>query len=74
MRKLLITLCAALALVACGEEKSNKPVVRIGATLPLTGSLAETAVSAQAAMNMALKKWESVDTKYKYEILFENDI
>ncbi|MBO4746157.1 MAG: ABC transporter substrate-binding protein [Alphaproteobacteria bacterium] len=74
MRKLLITLCAALALVACGEEKSNKPVVRIGATLPLTGSLAETAVSAQAAMNMALKKWESVDTKYKYEILFENDM
>ena len=73
MKKLLISILAAVSLVACSEEKSDKPVVRIGATLPLTGAFAESGDSARAAINMALKKWQAVDTKYKYEIFFEND-
>ena len=73
MKKLLISVLAALSLVACSEEKSDKPVVRIGATLSLTGPFSEVGDSAKEAINMALKKWESKDTKYKYEIFFEND-
>ena len=73
MKKLIISLCTALALAACDNEKSNKPVVRIGATLPLTGAFAESGESAKAAINMALKKWKSVDTKYEYKVYFEND-
>ena len=73
MKKLLISVLAALAIAGCGEEKSDKPVVRIGATLPLTGAFAESGDSAKAAINMALQKWASKDTKYKYEIFFEND-
>ena len=73
MKKLLISVLAALSLVACSEEKSDKPVVRIGATLPLTGAFAETGESAKAAINMALEKWKNKDTKYDYKIFFEND-
>ena len=73
MKKIVSILCACLALAACDNQKSDKPVVRIGVTLPLTGALSETAKAAQASMNMALKKWKSVDTKYNYEIFFEND-
>ena len=73
MKKLLISVLTAISLVACSEEKSDKPVVKIGATLPLTGATAELGDSAKEAINMALKKWKSVDTKYNYQIFFEND-
>ena len=58
MKKIVSILCACLALAACDNQKSDKPVVRIGVTLPLTGALSETAKAAQASMNMALKKWK----------------
>lgn len=73
MKKIVSVLCAVLALSACDNQKSDKPVVKIGATLSLTGPFAEVGDSAKEAIKMALKKWESVDTKYKYEIFFEND-
>lgn len=73
MKKIVSVLCAVLALAACDNQKSDKPVVRIGATLSMTGPFAEVGDSAKEAIKMALKKWESVDTKYKYEIFFEND-
>ena len=43
MKKLLCILCMALSLVACdkqNENPQNKPVVKIGASFPLTGNMA----------------------------------
>ena len=39
MKKLLCILCMALSLVACDREKSDKPVVKIGVSLPLSGNM-----------------------------------
>ncbi len=80
MKKFLASLCMVLALVACKEEKKNevkaeaKPVVKIGATLPLTGNLSYVGNGAQNALQMLLNKWQAKNTKYKYEIVFENDM
>ena len=71
MKKILISLCMVLALVACKEEKKNtakveaKPVIKIGASLPLTGNMAYIGNSAQKSLQMALDKWNAKNTKYK---------
>ena len=79
MKKLFLTLCAVLAITACDNQKEpantdGKPVIKIGATLPLTGNFADTGLAAKEAMIMALEKWQEQNTKYKYEIFFEDDI
>ena len=73
MKKLLVILCMALSLVACDKEKSDKPVVKIGASLPLTGNMAHIGLSAKNSLQMALDKWSKADTKYKYKLIVEND-
>jgi len=79
MRKLLLSLCMVLALVACKEEKNQeanvdtRPIIKVGASLPLTGNLSYMGISAQRALQFALDKWSAKDTKYKYELLVEDD-
>ena len=78
MKNFLLSLIIVTALAACGnntdEQNTNKkPLIKIGATLPLTGNYAETGNSAKAAMLLALDKWKTKNTKYDYEILFEDD-
>lgn len=75
MRKIILSLCMVLALTACKEEKTTnaKPVVKIGASLPLTGDMAETGQILQAAMNLALQDEEKKNLKYDYKLYFEND-
>lgn len=74
MKKLLISILAAITLVACSEEKSDKPVVKIGASLPLSGDMAETGKNLQAAMSLALQdEKSSQNLKYDYQIVFEDD-
>ena len=73
MKKLLCALCAALSLVACDKDQSDKPVVKIGATLPLTGNLSYVGQGAKNTFAMVMDKWAGRDTKYKYEIVFEDD-
>ena len=79
MKKLILTLCLALSLTACGEkadapQADGKPVVKIGATLHLSGDLAYIGKGAQNALQMLLEKWQKQDTKYNYQILFEDDV
>ncbi len=53
--------------------ESNKPVVKIGITLPLTGNMADTGISAQKAIDMAFADWQRKETKYRYELVIEDD-
>lgn len=80
MKKLILSLCVALSLTACGEKETDKsaqattkPVIKVGASLPLTGNMADIGVSAQKALKLALDKWNQKETKYKYELVVEDD-
>lgn len=79
MKRLLLSLCMVLALVACKDEKkdttqaSTKPVVKIGAILPLTGSQASMGEAAKAGMQKALKERSKSDLHYSYELVFEDN-
>ena len=79
MKKWLLSLCMILALTACDNKKEetqaiNKPIVKIGATLPLSGDLSYVGIGAQNALNMVMEKWQQKDTKYNYQIVFEDDM
>jgi len=79
MKKWLLSLCMVLALVACDNKKENaqangKPTIKIGATLPLSGNLSYIGEGAKNALNMVMEKWQKKDTKYNYQIVFEDDI
>ncbi len=79
MKKVLLSLLMATSLVACGEKteapKDNgKPTIKIGATLPLSGDLAYIGVGAKNALNMVMEKWQQKDTKYNYQIVYEDDM
>ncbi len=69
MRNLLL---AALVLFASPALAAGKPVIKIGASLPLTGDSAHLGESARDAMIMA-KENLPTDTKYVYELVFEDD-
>lgn len=80
MKKWLLSLCMVLALVACKEEKEEstqaeaKPVVKIGASLPLSGDMAETGKNLQSAMSLALRdETTKQNLKYDYQLVFEDD-
>ena len=79
MKKWLLSLCMVLALVACKDEKKataqsvTKPVVKIGASLPLSGDYARIGQANQQAILMALDKWKNKETKYNYDVVFEDD-
>ena len=80
MKKWFLSLCMVLALVACKDEKKETPqadaklVVKIGATLPLSGDLSYIGIGAQNALNMLIDKWQHQNTKYQYRILYEDDM
>ena len=73
MKKLLCFLCMALSLVACDREKSDKPMVKIGAVLPLSGDNSSMGESAKNGMIMALNEINAdPNNKFKYEIILED--
>ena len=82
MKKFLLSLLMATALTACGDESGDKnkteanakPVVNIGASLPLSGDMTETGKNLQAAMSLALKDMMAKQNlKYDYQLVFEDD-
>jgi len=78
MKKIFLSLCVVLALLACKEENKDiktdaRPVIKVGATLPLSGNLAYMGKSAQRALQLALEKWQQKDTKYRYELIVEDN-
>ncbi|MBE6448587.1 MAG: ABC transporter substrate-binding protein [Alphaproteobacteria bacterium] len=79
MKKFILSIMLATALTACGEKaetpkENEKPVVKIGASLPLTGNMAHIGVSAQKSLSLALEKWNAKDTKFNYELIVEDDV
>ncbi|MBP5698248.1 MAG: ABC transporter substrate-binding protein [Alphaproteobacteria bacterium] len=79
MKKWLLSLCMILTLIACKDEKNStdsfkKPVIKIGATLPLSGNLSYVGIGAQNALNIVIDKWKEKNTKYSYQIIFEDDV
>ena len=78
MKKWLLSLCMVLAFAACDEKKetaqaNSKPVVKIGVSLPLTGDAANVGNAVKASIDMAWNEWKQKDTKYDYEVIFEDD-
>lgn len=80
MKRLLMCLCVVLALTACKEENkttaqaSAKPVVKIGASFPLTGNMAAIGIGTQKALVAAINDVNAnPNNKYHYELLIEND-
>ena len=73
MKKLLCVLCMALSLVACdkqNENPTNKPVIKIGMMLPLSGDMAEYGAATKRAIEMV--KQDTKDTKNHYEFILED--
>lgn len=73
MKKLFAILCMALSLVACSEEKSDKPIVKIGGILPLTGGAAQMGETAKNGAILAIEQINSnKQSKYRYEFIAED--
>ena len=78
MKKFLASLCMVLALVACKEEKKQaevkaKPVIKIGAILPLIGPQASIGEACKAGMQKALKEKGKSSLHYDYQLVFEDN-
>ena len=75
MKKLILTLCLALSLTACGKKtdtpKTDKPVVKIGAILPLSGDLAVWGNSEKQGLLLAQEDLPH-STKYSYQLIFDD--
>ena len=76
MKKWLLSLCMVLALVACKDEKkteqaNDKPVIKIGAILPLSGDMAIWGNSEKNGLMLALNALPK-DTKNQYELVIED--
>ena len=80
MKKLLLSLCMVLTLVACKDEKKNeanadtRPVVKIGANLPMTGDMAFAGEAQKASLDMALRDVQKQNTRYRYELIIEDNV
>ena len=76
MKKWLLSLCMVLAMTACDNKKEEtqanaKPVIKIGAILPLSGDLAIWGNGKKQGLLLAQENL-SQDTKNKYEIIIED--
>src|SRR3989304_5574058 len=79
---IIFGIIALLLLAACATEQmettptatevvKTQAVVKIGASLPLTGDIAFLGEASRNALELALKEVQG--TKYKYELVFEDD-
>ena len=79
MKKLLsLIIATTLALVACDNKKETatdeKPAIKIGIILPLTGEGAESGQAAKAALEMTIEDIKKQNLKYDYKLIFENNL
>ena len=76
---LLILILAGIGIWVYRNKKSSpqadagKSVIRIGVSLPLSGDIADIGQTNMASLEMAINKWKEKDTKYTYELIFEDD-
>lgn len=76
MKKILLTLCMVLSLTACDEKKAtkqsmSKPVIKIGAILPLSGDLAVWGNSEKQGLFLAQENLP-YNTKFQYKFIIED--
>ena len=79
MKKLILSLCVVLALIACKDEKKNtaqveaRQIIKIGGILPMTGGVAHIGEGARNGAIMAIEKLNSFpNRKYQYEFVYED--
>ncbi|MBO4746117.1 MAG: ABC transporter substrate-binding protein [Alphaproteobacteria bacterium] len=72
MKKILVFVLAALSLVACdkNDNPQNKPVVKIGIMLPLSGEFASYGDASKRAIEMV--KQDVKDAKNHYQFVLED--
>lgn len=68
----VIPIILGIISVVANKNVEAKPTVRIGVTLPLTGDVAMLGQNSKAALLLAQEQL-SENTKYNYEIVFEDD-
>lgn len=82
MKKLILTLIflTALSIIAWkyhiskSTSANNKPIIKIGVTLPLTGDSSYVGVPAKKAIELALRDIKKdQNLKYDYELIIEDD-
>ena len=78
MKKWLLSLCMVLALVACDNKKEEaqtdgKPVIKIGAVLPLTGDNSVVGAAVKSGALAAIEDKAKGNLKYHYEAVFEDN-
>ena len=78
MKKLILSLCMILTLIACKDEKKEnsqvetKPVVKIGVLYPMSGDAAFLGDSAKKAANLFFKEFDTLKAKYQYQLVWED--
>ena len=83
MKKFILSLMMATALTACGDNdadkanknaaKNGKPIITIGASLPLSGNLAVYGKALQKSLDLALEDQDKTKLKYNYKVVYEDD-
>lgn len=54
------------------EQKSDKPVVKIGVTMPLTGAMAKLGQEGKKAIDLRISQIPE-NSKYRYKVIYEDD-
>jgi ABC-type branched-subunit amino acid transport system substrate-binding protein len=71
---LLLIIVIAFPLIKKDKATStDKPVVKIGVTLPLSGEYSKIGVAHKAMIQLSVDEFEKTGTKYDYQLLFEDD-
>lgn len=80
MKKIILSLCVVLSLIACGEKQNNQnekdsrgATITIGAILPITGSSSVLGAAQKAGILAAIKDKTKEGNKYRYEAVFEDN-
>jgi len=76
MNKKLISIVGIVGVIAIvvfilnsfESKNTNKPIIKIGATLPLTGDVAMLGQNSKKAIELALR--DLGNTKYSYEVVY----
>ncbi len=68
-----IVIVSILILFQSRKETYDKPTIKIGVSLPITGEAAYIGAPSRDSAMLALDKWKKVNTKYNYKLVVEDD-
>lgn len=55
------------------QPETDKPLIKIGATLPLSGKMSYIGEASKNTLDMALAEWQKRGTRYRYKLVTEDD-